>query len=134
MRLRRLALRLHVALWARWLPVLAREPELHRLLKRAAPPPGTPYAGIPADIIIRRVRKACRRPVLMRDRPCLREGLLAYRFLRLAGFRPRLHFGVDRDSAAAPRLAAHCWVSLDGRVVLNPPLPSHVEVLAVGPE
>lgn len=134
MRLRRLALRLHVALWARWLPVLAREPELQRLLARTAPPPGTPYAGIPADVVIRRVRKACRRPVLMRDRPCLREGLLAYRFLRLAGFRPRLHFGVDRNSAAAPRLAAHCWVSLDGRVVLNPPLPSHVEVLAVGPE
>ena len=134
MRLRRLALRLHVALWARWLPVLAREPELQRLLGRAAPPPGTPYVGIPADIVIRRVRKACRRPVLMRDCACLREGLLAYRFLRMAGFRPRLHFGVDRNSAAAPRLAAHCWVSLDGRVVLNPPLPSHVEVLAVGPD
>lgn len=134
MPLRRLALRLHVALWARWLPVLAREPDLRRLLTRAAPPPGTPYAGIPAEAILRRVRRTCRRPVLMRDRPCLREGLLAYRFLHLAGFRPRLHFGVDRNSAAAPRLSAHCWVSLDGRVVLNPPLPSHVEMLAVGPE
>jgi hypothetical protein len=51
------------------------------------------------------------------------------RFLRLAGNRPVLHFGVERTSVARDVLAAHCWVSLYGVVILNPASPAMVEVL-----
>ncbi|TIX47863.1 MAG: lasso peptide biosynthesis B2 protein, partial [Mesorhizobium sp.] len=59
---------------------------------------------------------------------CLREGLLAHRFLRLAGFDPDLRFGVDPQSMHAPRLSAHCWVCLDGRPVVSDSLPGMVEI------
>ncbi|HEX6000466.1 MAG TPA: lasso peptide biosynthesis B2 protein, partial [Hyphomicrobiaceae bacterium] len=77
-----------------------------------------------------RVKRATRRPWLMRDRPCLRQGLLAMRFLRLAGYRPVLHFAIDRTSVSRDVLSAHCWVSLDGEVLLNPATPSMVEILS----
>jgi hypothetical protein len=71
----------------------------------------------------------------MRNRRCLRQGLLAYRYLRLAGFRPALHFGVDRRSLADPDIKAHCWLVLDGEAILNPPDPSMVTVLVYdGPQ
>jgi hypothetical protein len=57
----------------------------------------------------------------MRDRRCLREGLLAYRFLRSAGYSPDLVFGVDPRSLDGPKPDAHCWIRLDGRDVFNPP-------------
>lgn len=132
--LRRAAFRLSLSAWRLRVPLIARRAALPEILARVAPPPGAPFAGLPAGWILRRVRTSCRRPWLMRDRRCLREGLLAWRFLLAAGYRPRLHFGVDRTSVGQPRLAAHCWLSLDGEVVLNPPLPSHVEVQVVEPE
>ena len=76
------------------------------------------------------MKRATRRPWLMRDRPCLRQGLLAMRFLRLAGYRPVLHFALDRTSVASSVLSAHCWVTLDGKVLLNPATPTMVEILA----
>jgi hypothetical protein len=65
----------------------------------------------------------------MKDRPCLREGVLADRFLRLAGYRPELHFGVERQSVTQDKLAAHCWVVLDDAVILNRPTTAMIEVL-----
>jgi hypothetical protein len=64
----------------------------------------------------------------MRDRRCLREGLLGHRFLRLAGFDPELRFGVDPKSLQTPRVSAHCWVCLDGRPVVSDSLPGMVEI------
>jgi hypothetical protein len=119
-------------LWAVHLPWIARGGALAPLLQKIEPPASTPYAGLEASYIAKRVKRATRRPWLMRDRTCLREGLLAYRFLKLAGFKPALHFGLDRTSVAGDHLSAHCWVVLDGQIVLNPPTPGMVEILVHG--
>mgnify|MGYP002403600565 CR=1 FL=1 len=86
-------------------------------------------SGLNPASIARHVRRTTRRPWLMAKRPCLREGVLAYRFLRAAGFEPELHFGVDRDSIDEPAIRAHCWVVLDGEIVLNPPAATMMTVL-----
>jgi hypothetical protein len=65
----------------------------------------------------------------MKDRPCLREGLLVYRFLVMSGYEPTLHFGVDKASLNSERVRAHCWVKLGTRI-FNPPEPSMVEIHA----
>jgi hypothetical protein len=36
-----------------------------------------------------------------------------------AGYAPELHFGIDGDSIGTQRLAAHCWVCINGKPVLN---------------
>lgn len=127
--LRKLRFRVALWIWARLLPVLAWKRSLPSLLKIVMPRKSIPYQGLPAGYIARRVKKATRRPWLMRDRPCLREGLLALRFLRLAGFEPALHFAVDRASVKSDVLSAHCWVVLDKETLINPPSQSMVEVL-----
>jgi hypothetical protein len=65
----------------------------------------------------------------MRGRRCLREGLLAYHALRRAGHPAALHFAVLRGSQRLERLKAHCWVSLDGRILLNAPSGDYAELL-----
>jgi hypothetical protein len=125
--LKYLRLELAVRAWSLWVPVLALGKDLAPLLARAAPAAGTPYSGLSADSIARCCRRAVRRPILMRDRSCLREGLLLNRFLIMGGFAPTLHFGVDRDSLHSPRAKAHCWVEL-GEQVFNPPEPNMVEL------
>lgn len=117
-------------LWARMVPVLAWRSDLITLLARVTPSDRTPLAGLPAAAILRHAKRSVRRPWLMVDRPCLREGLLADRFLRLAGYAPELHFGLDRASVRRDQLSAHCWIELDGRTVLNPPGDGMVEILA----
>ncbi|MBW7920657.1 MAG: lasso peptide biosynthesis B2 protein [Rubellimicrobium sp.] len=116
----RLRLRLALELFwrARTLPLrLPHDLPFERMLALATPPDGAPLRGIGADEIARRVHRATRHPLLMRDRRCLREGVLCFRFLRMAGFDPRLHFGVDPASLGRPRLGAHCWVTLDDRTL-----------------
>jgi hypothetical protein len=66
----------------------------------------------------------------MRARRCLREGLLGFRFLRLAGFYPVLHFGVEPESVAAEHLRAHCWITLADSCVLNPPSETMVRLFS----
>jgi len=128
--LRRIRFRIALWCWARLVPILASGGRrLSALLALAKPRETTPYQGLAADYIVRRVKKATRRPWVMRDRPCLREGLLAVRFLRLAGYDPSLHFGVDRESVMRDALSAHCWVVLDEKTLLNPPSPGMVEIL-----
>lgn len=123
--------RVAVWLWARLVPILAWRVELPKLFARVAPPSRTPYRGLPADLIAYRAKRAARRPRVMADRPCLREGLLADRYLRLAGYRPELHFGVDRASIAKPVLGAHCWVVLDGKILLNAPVSDMIPVMVL---
>jgi hypothetical protein len=116
--------------WALLLPLLAVRRGLDVLLSITRTGSGAPYKGIAPSYIVRRVKRATRRPWLMRDRPCLREGLLAMRFLRLAGYRPVLHFAIDRTSTTRSVLSAHCWVTLDGEVLLNPATTTMVEILS----
>ena len=113
-------LRFGVSLWiaARLLPLrVARKP--WRRVLEMADPSSIRFAGLHHDYITARVLRATRRPWLMRDRPCLRQGLLGCRFLAEAGYAPELHFGINSDSIGTHRLSAHCWVCINGKPVLN---------------
>lgn len=127
--MRKLRFRLALWCWARLVPFLAWRRDLTSLLAYTRPRGAMPYRGLAAEYILRRIKKTTRKPWLMRNRPCLRDGVLALRFLRLAGFEPTLHFGVDKTSVAQDVLSAHCWVAIENRTMLNPPTPSMVEVL-----
>jgi hypothetical protein len=120
--------RCHVWVTARLMPVLIANRDFESVLGWAPLRSSTPYRGLPSSYIVAAVNRTVRHPWLMRDRRCLREGLLAHRFLRLAGFDPDLRFGVDPQSMHAPRMSAHCWVCLDGRPVVSDSLPGMVEI------
>lgn len=120
--------RCHLWASARLMPVLVRNRSFEEVLKWAPLDSSTPYRGLPSAYIVARVNRTVRHPWLMRDRRCLREGLLGHRFLRLAGFDPDLRFGVDAKSMQAQHLSAHCWVCLDGRPVVSDSLPGMVEI------
>jgi hypothetical protein len=112
------------SLWmaARLLPLYAVRRPLSDLLRRAAPEPGMhPFAGKDSVEILAAVKRSVNRPKLMRGQRCLREGLLAFHFLSLAGYSPVLHFGMVAETARNPKPRAHCWLSLEGKTVLNPP-------------
>lgn len=115
------ALRFRVDLWlaARSLPWRVAGKSFEDILAVASPEGGSEYVGLPVEYISRRVRKTVRRPWLMRDRRCLREGLLGFEFLRRSGYSPELHFAVDPGSLSADRISAHCWVCLDGKPVVG---------------
>ncbi|WP_439604363.1 lasso peptide biosynthesis B2 protein, partial [Shinella sp.] len=78
--------------------------------------------------VVQAVRRATRRPWVLRNRRCLREGLLAYRLLAEMGFRPKLHFGVEPDVMGPKRVAAHCWVTVDGRTILGEVDTPYIEI------
>lgn len=123
--------RFRMALWAsaRILPWRVRRLPLNDVLEIARPGDRKRYAGLPASYIARAVERTTRHPWLMRDRRCLRSGLLGYRFLSEAGFRPELHFSVDQHLPARDQLTAHCWVCIDGAPVINEDLPGSTTVL-----
>jgi hypothetical protein len=104
---------------ARLLPAFVGRRDLQSVLSYAAVHPDPEFAGLPAEAIAAWVVAATRRPWLMRNRRCLRQGLLGMRFMRLAGHDPELHFGIDPKSLSRPAIAAHCWVVLGGKPVLN---------------
>ena len=107
---------------ARLLPVFVRNRPLDQILKLANPKASSSNQDkMPADAILRAVKKTAARPWLMRHRRCLREGLLGFHFLSRAGYKPLLHFAIIPATAATARPRAHCWISLDGAIVLNPP-------------
>jgi len=129
--LRRLQFRAHVWLAARLLPVRAKRGRLDDLLRYAGANEaiGT-YRGLSVDEIIDAVRETTSRPWRMRGRRCLREGLLAHRFLALAGFRPVLHFGISPATVATDHPRAHCWLELDGETILNPATEPMLDLFA----
>ena len=116
---------------ARLLPACVGSSELDRLLAMATPPPGmSAYEEFGASTIVAAVKRAARRPWVMRDRRCLREGLLAFRYLSLAGYRPLLHFAVEPGSLSQQKLSAHCWVSVNDEVLMNPPTSTMMSLFA----
>ena len=119
----RLPLRLRWRLWwlARTLPVAVRRRSLLELLRQATPAAADPHWRPSAPAAVAPVLAAVARPWRMRGRRCLREGLLAYRFLRLGGHPAVIHFGVLAGGAPGERTRAHCWVSVAGEVLVNPP-------------
>lgn len=115
----RLLFNLELWLRARLMPFQLSRDSLEKALKLATPVGPASYPGLPVSYIVDKVVRVARRPWLMRDRRCLRQGLLGFRFLREAGHDPRLNFGVDPGSIASNRLAAHCWVDVNGKTVLG---------------
>jgi hypothetical protein len=115
------ACRFRVDLWlaARSLPWRVAGKTFEQILALASPKGRVDYAGLPVDYVSRRVHKAVRHPWLMRERRCLREGLLGFEFLRRSGYSPELHFAVDPSSVPTDRISAHCWVCLDGKPVVG---------------
>jgi hypothetical protein len=127
---RLLDLRFRTALWiaARTMPLRVRGMGLKPLLELYEPGRARPFVGVESAEMLEAVRRVTHHPWGMRDRRCLRQGLLAYRYLSMAGLAPALHFGVDRNSISDPKISAHCWIVLDGKVVLNPPGEAMVTV------
>ena len=125
---RRTLFRCH--LWASKLalPVRIYGRDFQSVLRLAPLQSSTPYRGLDATYIVSTIGRAVRHPWLMRDRRCLREGLLGHRFLQLAGFDPELRFGIDPASTKAEKLSAHCWVCLNGTPVVSESLPGMVEI------
>ena len=123
--------RVNLSVAARLLPAFVKRISLAETLRLATPSAGTTgYVELKPAEIVRAVVRATRRPWLMRDRRCLRQGVLAFHFLTLAGHRPVLHFGVVPSTMSMPRPRAHCWVSVQDFIILNPPMEPMVEILA----
>jgi hypothetical protein len=123
-------IRFRIALWchARLLPFrIFRGRSLAKVLSLASPPRRLCYPGLSIDYILGHVVKTTHHPILMRDRRCLRQGILAFRFTAAAGHNPELHFGVDQGSVANS-LKAHCWLVCRGAPILNPPQSTMVPI------
>lgn len=126
----RLLLRCELWVHARILPFQAWGKSLEETLTLAQPNPlMSHYKNLSPDYIARAVRRTTRRPWIMRDRRCLRQGLLTYRYLVHNGLQPQLHFGVSDDVVTSEKVAAHCWVTLDGKILIGESEISYVEVL-----
>ncbi|WP_419909225.1 lasso peptide biosynthesis B2 protein [Hoeflea sp.] len=108
-------------LWltARLLPMLVARRNLESAMRLADGGGAPRYKGLSVEQISAAVLQVTRRPWLMRNRRCFRQGILGYRFLKMAGYRPELHFAIDARSLNAPTIDAHCWVVLDDKPVLN---------------
>jgi hypothetical protein len=122
--------RFRAELWlaARLLPFQIAGKSFEDVLAVVPSQPNRIYLGLPADYIRGAVRKATRNPILMRDRKCLRQGLLAFGYMAQAGLRPELRFGIKPDSMNAAALAAHCWVCIDNVPVLSDKDPDMVTI------
>lgn len=105
--------------WALVLPVLKQVLPIRSLAGavRAYRPRATRDVALEARIVT--FARWAARIIRWRDGGnCLERGLLAYRFLGLAGAHPQLVVGLDREQAGD--LIGHAWVVLDGRVVGEP--------------
>jgi hypothetical protein len=123
-------LRFRTELWlqARVIPLAIAGKNFEQILAFASRSRVIDCPQFEAGRIGRWVKRAVRRPVVMRDRRCLREGLLGFHFLRRAGHVPELHFSLDSNSIGSNRLSAHCWVCVDGKPVVGTPLDNHVTI------
>jgi hypothetical protein len=129
--------RFRVALWydARSMPIhIRRDRPLNSVLAFANHSRPGRYASLPVDYILKHVVATTRRPWLMRDRRCLRQALLGFRFMVAAEHDAELHFGIDGASLRGPAVRAHCWLVHRGKVVLNPPDVNTVPVLIHRPD
>ena len=70
------------------------------------------------------IQRVTRRPWLMRDRRCLRQGFLAYWCFRSGGYQPVIHFDIDTHSLKTSKVSAHCWVTINDIPVMSHRLPN----------
>ena len=127
--LARFILRCELWLHARLLPIQVRDKPLQQALKLAQPTPRMlHFKNLSPAYIVKAVRRTTRRPWLMRDRRCFRQGLLTYRYLLHTGHQPQLHFGVEPDVVTSDKVKAHCWVTLDGQTVIGESDIPYIEI------
>ena len=126
--LQRLRFLCHLRLRARILPLLVRQKKLSDVLALAEYDHAPAYEGLSSNYICSAVMRATARPLLMRDRRCLREGLLGFYFLKAAGFSPELRFALLPSSLNEDKARAHCWVALSGQPVLNDNIAGMIEI------
>ena len=81
------------------------------------------FDNVSVETVTDAVLRATKHPWLMRDRRCLRQGILAFRYLKAAGHEPLIHFGIEPDSLKDKKVRAHCWVTVKGRAVMSDRLP-----------
>lgn len=125
----RLPFPVHLWLAAKLMPQVIKHKELADILARSTPRASDRnYSGLQAPEIIKAVQAVVAKPWRMRGRRCLREGLLAFHFLKLAGFKPVLRFGVIKQSFVSGHPKAHCWVLVDDQILLNPPIEPMVHL------
>lgn len=128
-------LRAHVWTVATFLPLVVKALPLRRVLRLMTPSEGrTPYRGLSTEQITGAVQYRLRSPRNMKRRACLRQGLLTYHFLRLAGWPAAAHFAVFPKPDEQGRMHAHCWVTLNNMNMTDPPLGPHAVVLRCGEE
>jgi len=133
----KLLLRVHVWLVVTVVPLLVRLVDLETLLKLTTPRrPWRLYRGLSCEAIDLAVGRRLRRPRHMKRRACLRRGVALYHFLRLAGQPAVLRIGAWPAGRDRGRLHAHCWVTVNGRVVdaVAADLPPGVLVCYPGPD
>lgn len=112
------------------LPIQVQGRSLDEVLRLAQPSSSQSInLGFSPETLAAKVRRIVKHPLLMRDRRCLREGLLTYKVLAEAGWQPRLHFGLEPGAAQSPSIKAHCWVTLDDRIVAGASDTEYVEIL-----
>jgi len=130
-RVGRLLLRCHIGCLALVLPDASKLLPLKNLLAWMTPRDALGwYRGMAEQEIVEMVQRRLAHPLRMRGRRCLREGLLCFHFLRLAGVPAELHFGVFVRSRG--RELAHCWVVVQGRSVTLPPQDDYMLILRHG--
>ncbi len=131
--LKQLLLRVHVWWFATLVPLLVRFVPLERLVRLLSPPLRLrPYPGVGASRVVEIVDRRLRNPRNMRRRACLRHGLTLFHFLRLTGARPVIHFAVHQQTPANLRLHAHCWVTLNGEPLSDPPAEDYTTLFTHG--
>lgn len=120
--------RAEIWLQARLLPLLITNWDFKSALRYSHAKPCLRFSNLSVEQIADWIVQATRHPIFMRDRRCLRQGLLGARFMRMAGHEPELHFGIDSCSLKKSRLNAHCWVVINGSEVLNTALDDMVVI------
>lgn len=123
-----LLLKMEIWVTARLLPFAMAFRDFSQILRLGDVKSSSFYKGTAPETIAHATRRATRKPWLMRNRRCLRQGLIGYRFLRKAGHEPELHFGIDVGSVERDKINAHCWVVLDGKPVVNDILEGMVTI------
>lgn len=107
-------LRMHVWIVATAVPLLVRLFPMRTLLRLATPRRRWRlYAGVTGERICLAVQSRLANPRMMRRRACLRQGLMLYHFLRLAGIPAVLNIGAWPPGRDARRLHTHCWVTVN---------------------
>ncbi len=114
--------RVHLQIYLVWILLLDKVAPIHRMARMATPPLWwRPYRSLSIEQILQAVQKSLRNPKYMKRRFCMRFGLTLYHFLRLSGREAVVHFSLASPTLDPDRLHGHCWVSLHGQPVADPP-------------